>query len=62
MATKRHEQIAAAIVKRLYTNGFHEQGNRLVLQMGVRDLGGWCKDAVRRIVLDELARVRKGGR
>lgn len=58
--TKRHKQIAAAIVARLYTNGFNEQGNRLVMQMGSRDIGGWCKDAVTRIVLDELTHVRKG--
>lgn len=60
--TKRHKQIAAAIVARLYTNGFNEAANRLVMLMGSRDLGGWCKEAVTQIVLDELTRVRKGGR
>lgn len=39
-----------------------KQANRLVMLMGSRDLGGWYKDAVTRIVLDELTRVRKGGR
>lgn len=56
---KNHKQIADAIVRRLYTNGFGERAGRLVLLMGSRDLGGWCEGAVRDIVLDELARPRK---
>lgn len=62
-ATRQQQRIADAIVRRLYTNGFGERGNRLAMLMGSRDLGGWCERAVRDIVLDELTRQRpKDGR
>lgn len=60
-AQKKQRAIADAVVRRLYTNGFGDRGYRLVLLSGAKDLGGWCEQAVRDIVLDELTRRRRTG-
>jgi len=50
--------LAERIATKLFTNGFGEQGTRLVLVdergVSVRDLGGWCFDAVVRQIRDEF--------
>ncbi|MGE3278055.1 MAG: hypothetical protein AB7O67_23330 [Vicinamibacterales bacterium] len=50
------ERIADAVVSRLFVNGMGEQADRLVLTVDrpYRDLGGWCRGAVRDVVIDAL--------
>lgn len=49
------EAQADAIVERLFVNGFGDRADRLVLEgLGKRDLGGWCRGAVRDVILDVL--------
>jgi hypothetical protein len=61
---KRREQarlhgLVRRIVNRLFVNGCGEKASRLVLRDDVRgrDLGGWCRSAVRDRIIRELTRV-----
>lgn len=48
------ERIAEEIVEDLFKNGLHEEADRLVLMQGNRDLGGWCRKAVKDRIVEKL--------
>lgn len=48
------ERIAEEIVEDLFKNGFHEEADRLVMMQGNRDLGGWCRKAVKDRIINKL--------
>lgn len=51
---------AEEIADELFTNGAHEVAARLVLtRADGRDLGGWCKDSVIRIIRQAREEVRE---
>ncbi len=51
-------KIAERITERLFTNGFDMKAKRLVLEMPDKsDGGGWCREAVRDQVANELIQV-----
>lgn len=60
MNHKESDKLANAIVSRLFTNGFGECGDRLVIiqQQFVdgneRNLGGWCIESVRREIIEAI--------
>jgi hypothetical protein len=52
---RRHRQIADAIVDRLFINGSGERAERLMLEWPLKnDLGGWCRSAVRDVIVAAL--------
>lgn len=61
------ERIAEEAVTRLFRNGFNEVGSRLVIMersggrsnSSERDLGGWCREAVRRQIMEAAMEVRR---
>ena len=54
------EEVAANVANKLFVNGIGEEAIRLMLiSADGRDLGGWCKDAVRDLVLRELDAAKK---
>jgi hypothetical protein len=47
-------EIANAIVDRLFANGMGEEARLVLMDVDGRDLGGWCKQAVVDVIVDEL--------
>ena len=54
----RVRYLAQAIARELFTNGFRERADRLVLHDTAdgRDLGGWSQHAVEQLVVGILVR------
>lgn len=50
-------KVADAIVERLFKNGFNKHAKRLVLELeDGRDGGGWCRSAVRNVVIEVMGK------
>lgn len=52
-------KIAHEIADRLFTNGNGTTADRLVLEKdGAHNFGGWCKQAVIDVIVDELRPIK----
>lgn len=61
MTERQIKQLAAEIARDLFTNGFNERADRLVLtSKNGRDLGGWGEPMVRDRIADKLREAVKG--
>lgn len=57
---EREKRIAERAVEQLFTNGVGDRSERLVLEgPGGSDLGGWCRGAVRDVVLAAILAERE---